>query len=74
MLCVATGLFGLFFFLTLFIQTVLGYSAIRAGIAYLPFAVGVVIASGLASQLVARAPRGSHRRLLRPRRHHHHRP
>src|SRR5439155_6776883 len=40
--------------LTLFIQTVLGYSAIRAGIAYLPFAVGVVIASGLASQLVAR--------------------
>jgi EmrB/QacA subfamily drug resistance transporter len=54
MLCVATGLFGLFFFLTLFIQNVLGYSAIRAGIAYLPFAVGVVISSGLASQLVAR--------------------
>ena len=54
MLCVATGLFGLFFFLTLFIQTVLGYSAIRAGLAYLPFAVGVVIASGLASQLVPR--------------------
>jgi EmrB/QacA subfamily drug resistance transporter len=54
MLCVATGLFGLFFFLTLFIQTVLGYSAIRAGIAYLPFAVGVVIGSALASQLVAR--------------------
>ena len=54
MLCVATGLFGLFFFLTLFIQNVLGYSAIRAGIAYLPFAVGVVLASGLASQLVRR--------------------
>jgi EmrB/QacA subfamily drug resistance transporter len=54
MLCVATGLFGLFFFLTLFIQNVLGYSAIRAGIAYLPFAVGVVVASGLASQLVRR--------------------
>ena len=54
MLCVATGLFGLFFFLTLFIQTVLGYSAIRSGIAYLPFAVGVVIASALASPLVAR--------------------
>ena len=54
MLCIATGLFGLFFFLTLFIQTVLGYSAIRSGIAYLPFAVGVVIASALASRLVAR--------------------
>jgi EmrB/QacA subfamily drug resistance transporter len=53
-LCVSTGLFGLFFFLTLFIQDVLGYSAIRTGIAYLPFAVGVVVASGLASPLVAR--------------------
>ena len=54
MLCVATGLFGLFFFLTLFIQNVLGYSAIRTGIAYLPFAIGVVAASALASPLVAR--------------------
>jgi hypothetical protein len=44
----------LFFFLTLFIQNVLGYSAIRSGIAYLPFAIGVVIASALASQLVRR--------------------
>jgi predicted MFS family arabinose efflux permease len=54
MLCVSTGLFGLFFFLTLFIQNVLGYSAIRTGIAYLAFAIGVVIASALASQLVPR--------------------
>ena len=54
MLCIATGLFGLFFFLTLFIQTVLGYSAIRSGISYLPFAIGVVAASALASPLVSR--------------------
>lgn len=54
MLCVSTGLFGLFFFLTLFIQNVLGYSAIRTGIAYLAFAIGVVIASALASRLVQR--------------------
>jgi EmrB/QacA subfamily drug resistance transporter len=54
MLCVATGLFGLFFFLTLFMQTVLGYSAIRTGIAYLPFPIGVVIGSALATPLVAR--------------------
>jgi EmrB/QacA subfamily drug resistance transporter len=54
MLCIATGLFGLFFFLTLFIQNVLGYSAIRSGVSYLPFAVGVVVASALASPLVAR--------------------
>jgi len=54
MLCIATGLFGLFFFLTLFMQTVLGYSAIRSGIAYLPFPAGVVAGSALASPLVAR--------------------
>ncbi|HEX4724624.1 MAG TPA: MFS transporter [Pseudonocardiaceae bacterium] len=54
MLCVATALFGLFFFLTLFMQSVLGYSAIQSGIAYLPFAIGVVTASALGSRLVAR--------------------
>src|SRR6266571_1279600 len=54
MLCISTGLFGLFFFLTLFIQNVLGYSAVRTGIAYLPFAIGVVAASAAASQLVPR--------------------
>ncbi|WP_248959944.1 MFS transporter [Sphaerisporangium perillae] len=54
MLCVSTALFGLFFFLTLFMQSVLGYSAIRSGMAYLPFAVGVVAASGLATPLMAR--------------------
>ena len=54
MLCIGTAIFGLFFFLTLFMQTVLGYSAIQSGIAYLPFAVGIVIASALASQLVPR--------------------
>ncbi len=35
-------------------DNVLGSSAIRTGIAYLPFAVGVVLASALASQLVPR--------------------
>ncbi|WP_308298898.1 MFS transporter [Streptomyces sp. GESEQ-35] len=54
MLCVATALFGLFFFLTLFMQSVLGYSAMQSGIAYLPFAVGVVAGSALASPLMAR--------------------
>ncbi|HEX6521860.1 MAG TPA: MFS transporter, partial [Streptosporangiaceae bacterium] len=54
MLCIATGLFGFFFFLTLFLQNVLGYSAIRTGVAYLPFAIGVVITSALAAPLVAR--------------------
>jgi predicted MFS family arabinose efflux permease len=54
MLCIGTAMFGLFFFLTLFTQTVLGYSAIRSGVAYLPLAVGIVIAATFASQLVGR--------------------
>jgi len=54
MLCIATGLFGLFFFLTLFTQTVLGYSAIQSGVAYLPFSIAVVVASAVASRLMAR--------------------
>jgi EmrB/QacA subfamily drug resistance transporter len=54
MLCIGTALFGMFFFVTLFMQTVLGYSAIQTGIAYLPFALGTVTSSALASQLVAR--------------------
>ncbi|MCU1671124.1 MAG: transporter [Blastococcus sp.] len=54
MLCIGTAVFGVVFFLTLFMQTVLGYSAIRSGLAYLPFAVGIVLASGLASRLVPR--------------------
>jgi EmrB/QacA subfamily drug resistance transporter len=54
MLCIGTALFGMFFFITLFMQTVLGYSPIRTGIAYLPFAVGTVLSSALASQLIPR--------------------
>src|SRR5215831_8120172 len=54
MLCIGTAMFGMFFFLTLFTQTVLGYSAVRSGLAYLPFTAGIVIAAGLASQLMAR--------------------
>jgi predicted MFS family arabinose efflux permease len=54
MLCIGTGLFGLFFFLSVFLQTVLGYSAIQTGLAYLPFPIGLVTASAVASQLVPR--------------------
>src|SRR6185437_2677189 len=54
MLCLATAMFGIFFFLTIFVQEVLGYSALRSGLAFLPFAVMVVIMSGVVSRLVAR--------------------
>ena len=54
MLCVGTALFGMFFFLTIFVQSVWGYSALGTGIAYLPMITMVMVASGIASQLVSR--------------------
>jgi EmrB/QacA subfamily drug resistance transporter len=53
-LCVGTALFGMFFFLTVFLQEVWGYSPLRTGIAYLPMVLTIMVASGIASQLVAR--------------------
>jgi predicted MFS family arabinose efflux permease len=53
-LCVGTALFGMFFFLTLFVQEVWGYDALRTGIAYLPMVAMILVASAAASQLVSR--------------------
>jgi EmrB/QacA subfamily drug resistance transporter len=53
-LCVGTALFGMFFFLTLFVQNVWGYSALKTGVAYLPMVAMIMLASGVASQLVNR--------------------
>jgi predicted MFS family arabinose efflux permease len=54
MLCVGTALFGMFFFLTLFMQLVWGYSALRTGVAYLPLAGVIGAASGAAARLISR--------------------
>jgi EmrB/QacA subfamily drug resistance transporter len=48
------GFYSMFFFLTLYMQNVLGFSQIQAGTAYLPVTAGVVISSTIASQLFAR--------------------
>jgi EmrB/QacA subfamily drug resistance transporter len=53
-LCVGTALFGMFFFLTIFVQNVWGYSALKTGIAYLPMMATVMATSAVASQLVSR--------------------
>jgi hypothetical protein len=45
---------SVFYFLTLYMQNVLGYSPIRSGSAYLPVTVGIIVAAGLSSQLFAR--------------------
>ncbi len=54
MLALATAMFGIFFFLTIFLQNVLGYSPLKAGLGALPFAAVIVVMSGIVSQLIAR--------------------
>lgn len=46
------GLFAMFLFVSYYMQQILGYSAAKAGIAFLPFAVGVIVASVLSSSLL----------------------
>jgi EmrB/QacA subfamily drug resistance transporter len=53
-LVTAAGFLPMFFFLTLFMQTVLDYSPIQTGIAYLPLTAGFIVASSIVSQLLAR--------------------
>jgi EmrB/QacA subfamily drug resistance transporter len=54
MLLIAAGLFGMFFFAGLYLQEVLGYSALKAGIAFLPVTAGIVVGAGLAQQGIRR--------------------
>ncbi len=54
MLCVGTAMFGMFFFLTIFVQTVWGYSPLKSGVSYLPMVAMIMVASGAGSQLVPR--------------------
>jgi predicted MFS family arabinose efflux permease len=53
-LLTGASLFSMFFFISLYMQTVLGFSAIKAGLSYLPLAVSIILAAGIASQLVTR--------------------
>jgi EmrB/QacA subfamily drug resistance transporter len=58
MLLVGAAMFAMFYFLSLFVQQILGYSPVKAGLAFLPFTIGIVIGAGVASQLAPRlAPR-----------------
>ena len=53
-LLTGASLFSMFFFISLYMQNVLGYSAIKAGLSYLPLAVAIILAAGIASQLVTK--------------------
>jgi EmrB/QacA subfamily drug resistance transporter len=61
MLALAAAMFGQFFFLTLFVQDVLGYSPLRAGLAFLPITGAIVLTSQFAAQSL---PRIGPRRLM----------
>ena len=54
MIAAGAAIIGLFYFLSLYMQKVLGYSAVTAGISQLPLAAGIVLAAAIASPLVAR--------------------
>jgi hypothetical protein len=54
MLIVGAAMFSMFYFLGIFVQSIMGYSAIKTGLAFLPFSVGIVLAAQVASTLVAR--------------------
>lgn len=52
MMSLSAGMFGMFFFIVLFVQNVLGYSPIGAGLAFLPVTVMIMIAAGLSSRML----------------------
>jgi EmrB/QacA subfamily drug resistance transporter len=54
LLLVMGGLFAFFFFSTLYVQEILGYSPLEAGLAFLPVTVGIGVGAGIAQQLVKR--------------------
>src|SRR4051812_9828615 len=53
-LLIAMALFSMFFFISLYMQQVLGFSPLETGVAYLPLAGGIIVSAGLAAQLVTR--------------------
>ncbi|WP_173861560.1 MFS transporter [Streptomyces aureus] len=54
MLCLAAAIFGMFFFLTLFVQQVLGFSPLATGLAFLPVSAIIGVGAGLTSNLLPR--------------------
>jgi EmrB/QacA subfamily drug resistance transporter len=54
MMLLPAAMFSMFFFLSLFIQNVMGYSPLKAGFAFLPFSIGIIISATIVSSLVNR--------------------
>jgi EmrB/QacA subfamily drug resistance transporter len=54
MLLVASGLFAMFYFASLYLQDVLGYGPLKAGLAFVPFTLGIIVGAGLSQVLIQR--------------------
>jgi len=54
MFLAASAIFAMFFFNTLYLQRVLGYEPLKAGLAFLPFTAGIIVSAGLASTFAPR--------------------
>ena len=54
MLLAMSAIFAMFFFNTLYLQRVLGYGPLQAGLAFLPFTAGIMLSAALASQFAPR--------------------
>jgi EmrB/QacA subfamily drug resistance transporter len=54
MLAVAGGMFSVFYFASLYVQDILGFSPVQAGLAFLPLTAGIILFSFVAQQLIAR--------------------
>ncbi|MGA5703506.1 MFS transporter [Peterkaempfera bronchialis] len=54
MLCLSAAMFGIFFYVTLFVQRTLGYSPLKAGVAFLPISACIIVAAQISSRFQAR--------------------
>src|SRR5439155_23068193 len=54
MLATGAALFSMFFYLTQFVQEILGYSPLKAGLSFLPVSATIVVSAQIASRLVSR--------------------
>ena len=54
MMLVASAMFGMFFFASLYVQDVLGYSPLKAGLAFLPISLGIIVGAGISQGIIKR--------------------
>jgi EmrB/QacA subfamily drug resistance transporter len=54
MMLVASAMFGMFFFASLYVQNVLGYSPLKAGLAFFPVSLGIIVGAGVSQAIIKR--------------------